>query len=81
MKTKLASFVIASLLFALPCAANSLTHKVALVNFKTCVEKSKLGKEEQANFDRMKKQMEDVLTEKEKFLKEIAKKLGPLFLF
>lgn len=50
--------------------------KVALVNFKTCVETSKLGKQEQANFEKIKKQMEDVLAEKEKALKELSAKFN-----
>lgn len=45
------------------------------INFKTCVEQSKTGKKEQANFDALKKQMETVLGEKEKALNEIASKL------
>lgn len=54
------------------------TPKVAVVNFKTCVEKSKLGQKEQANFDAMKKQMETVLLEKEKALTEIASKFNDI---
>lgn len=52
--------------------------KIAVVNFKTCVEKSKLGQKEQANFDAMKKQMETVLMEKEKALTEIASKFNDI---
>lgn len=54
------------------------TQKIAIVNFKTCVEKSKLGQKEQANFDAMKKQMETVLLEKEKSLNEIASKFNDI---
>lgn len=49
--------------------------RVALVNFKDIVEKSKLGKQEQTLFEAMRKQMENILAEKEKGLKEIADKL------
>lgn len=52
--------------------------KVAVVNFKECVEKSKLGQKEQANFDALKKQMETVLLEKEKALNEIASKFNDI---
>lgn len=52
--------------------------KIAIVNFKTCVEKSKLGQKEQANFDAMKKQMETVLLEKEKSLNDIASKFNDI---
>jgi len=48
--------------------------KIRIVNFKTCVEKSKLGQQEQGAFEGLKKQMETVLGEKEKVLTEIAAK-------
>lgn len=52
--------------------------RIALVNFKTCVEKSKLGQKEQASFDAMKKQMESILEEKEKALTEVASKFNDI---
>jgi outer membrane protein len=48
--------------------------KIRVVNFKTCVEQSKLGLQEQASFEALKKQMESVLGEKEKMLKDISGK-------
>src|SRR3990167_4018615 len=50
--------------------------KIGVVNFKYCVENSKLGKEEQANFEGIKKKMEEVLEQKEKALTEIAGKFN-----
>lgn len=50
--------------------------KIGIVNTKKCLENSKLGKQEQANFEQMKKQMETVLQEKEKQLEEIESKLN-----
>lgn len=50
--------------------------KVGVVNFKRCVEQSKLGKQEQGNFEGLKKQMETVLGEKEKTLNEMATKFN-----
>lgn len=47
---------------------------VKTVNFKECVELSKSGQQEQAAFDALKKQMENVLVEKEKTLNEMASK-------
>lgn len=47
-------------------AAQASSLKIGVVNFKRCVETSKLGKLEQANFEALKKQMESVLGEKEK---------------
>jgi len=52
--------------------------RIALVNFKTCVEKSKVGLKEQAAFDAMKKQMETILQEKEKALTEVASKFNDI---
>ena len=46
------------------------------VNFKEVVENSKLGKQEQANFEALKKQMETVLEDKDKQLNEMASKLN-----
>ena len=52
--------------------------KIAVVDFKTCVEKSKLGKQEQSAFDALKKQMETILEEKEKTLNDMADKLNDI---
>lgn len=52
--------------------------KIAIVDFKDCVEKSKLGKQEQANFDALRKQMEAILEEKEKTLNDIASKFNDI---
>lgn len=49
--------------------------RIAVVNFKQCVEQSKLGKQEQASFEALKKQAESMLQEREKALTEIAAKL------
>lgn len=54
---------------------NSAPAKIAVVNFKQCVEQSKLGKQEQASFEALKKQAESMLQDKEKALTEIAAKL------
>jgi outer membrane protein len=50
--------------------------RIGAVDFKSCVENSKLGKQEQASFEAMKNQMETVVVEKEKTLEELAGKLG-----
>lgn len=52
--------------------------KIAIVDFKVCVENSKIGKQEQANFDALKKQMETVLEEKEKTLNDMASKFNDI---
>lgn len=51
-------------------------HKVATVNFKKCVEESKVGKQEEAAFETMKKQLETGLADREKALNELAEKLN-----
>lgn len=66
----------ASMLTTASHAVDISNAKIAVVNFKTCVESSKLGQQEQANFDKMKKQMEDVLAEREKTLKEVSTKMN-----
>jgi outer membrane protein len=57
-------------------AAAEQSLRIGIVDFKACVEKSKLGKKEQANFDSLKKQMEGVLEEKEKALTEVSNKIN-----
>jgi outer membrane protein len=52
--------------------------RIAVVNFKKCVEKSKVGQKEQGNFDTLKKQMEKVLEEKEKALADVATKFNDI---
>ena len=51
---------------------------IAVVDFKACVEKSKLGLQEQASLESMKKQMETILQEKEKKLTELSAKFNDL---
>jgi len=50
--------------------------KIAVVNFKTCVDQSKMGKQEQSSFEALKKQMELSLEEKEKTMTEISEKFN-----
>ena len=86
MRLFVMSFSTAAALFCSGCAfaegANSFEQtkplRIALVNFKTCVEKSKMGQKEQAAFDAMKKQMETILEEKEKALTDVASKFNDI---
>ena len=48
---------------------------MGVVNFKECFENSKLGQQEQASFDALKKQAEQVLQEKERAMRDIDSKL------
>lgn len=47
-----------------------------IVNFGTCASDSKLGKQEQASFDSLKKQMSSILEDTEKQLNDIAAKFN-----
>ena len=53
---------------------------VGTVSFKAVIEKSAVGKEEQARFDQMRKQMEQSLGQKEKELNELAPKFNDEYL-
>lgn len=57
-----------------PGYADANNPKVGVISFKSCLEQSKIGKQEQANFDAMKKQMESILLEKGKALEAIELK-------
>lgn len=76
MALYVAPFGLATLLLcsAAPAEGNKATN-VRVINFKQCVEQSKVGKQEQTSFEALKKQMETVLEEKEKEINELAKKL------
>jgi len=63
---------------ATPAQATSL--KVGIVNFKTCFEGSKLGKQEQSRFEEIKKKLESTIEAKEKELNEMAPKFSDEYL-
>lgn len=56
------------------------TLKVGVVNLKSCFEGSKLGKQEQARFEEIKKQLEATIEAKEKELNEMAPKFSDEYL-
>jgi outer membrane protein len=56
--------------------ATTQSARIGVVNTKKCLENSKIGKQEQANFEKMKTQMESVLQTKERELEEIETKLN-----
>ncbi len=66
----------ASLVMFSASPAHAEMPKIGLVNFKNTVEKSKFGKQEQSNFEALKRQMETVLEEKEKTLTDLSGKLN-----
>lgn len=75
LSLKLAAIATALFLSSTALAAD-FQPKIGLINFKKCVEQSKIGKREEASFEAMKKQMESVVEEKEKTLSELATKLN-----
>ncbi len=54
--------------------------KIGVVNFKSCFEGSKFGKQEQARFEQIKKQLETTIEAKEKELNELAPKFSDEYL-
>lgn len=73
-------FITAIGLLSTACAAESAP-SVGVVNFTTCVSDSKLGKQEQASFELLKKQMASLLEDTEKQINELATKFNdPEFL-
>lgn len=66
-----------ALLSLAPLAAqNADVSSIGVVNFKSCIEKSKLGQAEQKSFEDLKTQMGTVLEKTEKELEEISHKLN-----
>lgn len=70
----------AASLFIASTPAAKAPGKIAVVNFKSCLEGSKLGKKEQGQFDQIKKQMESAIEAKEKELNDLAPKFKDEYL-
>jgi outer membrane protein len=73
-------FAIAMCLVLSTAMAAEKGASIGTVSFKAVIEKSKIGKEEQARFDQMRKQMEQSLEQKEKELNELAPKFNDEYL-
>lgn len=58
------------------CEAADTHQKIGVVNFSTCISDSKIGKQEQASFESLKKQLTTLLEDTEKQLTEISQKLN-----
>lgn len=78
MKKNLACTLLLALgLFSAPLVAASTPQpSVGIVNFSQCLSDSKVGKQEQASFEGLKKQMTALLEDTEKQLSEIAAKFN-----
>lgn len=75
-KKVLSLFVLLSLSTLNAASADAkFNPKIGIINFKKCVEKSNLGKQEQTSFEALKKQAEKIIQEKEKELTAIQAKL------
>ena len=65
-----------SILAVLLAISSAQAASFGTVNFTTCVTNSKLGKQEQAQFEAVRDQMEKLMKEAEKQLTELANKLN-----
>lgn len=57
-------------------AAADAKPSIGIVNFSTCIADSKLGKQEQASFESLKKQMSSLLEDTDKQINELTAKLN-----
>lgn len=82
MKKWTAALLLLLVCSAAPClsAEKMVPPQVGTVSFKSILEKSKLGKQEQARFDQMRKEMEQSIEKKEKELNEMAPKFSDEYL-
>ena len=60
----------------LATSAFAADSNLGIVNFNTCISDSKMGKQEQASFEGLKKQMSTLLEDTEKQLQELANKFN-----
>lgn len=74
MRTKLFALLVVTSLAGIKAHAGN--DSIGVVNFTTCVTDSKLGKQEQASFESLKKQMSTLLEDTEKKLSEISAKFN-----
>jgi outer membrane protein len=72
--------LMAGFVLATSAASSQQPPKVGVVNFKNCIESSKVGKQEQARFDELKKQLEKTIDTKEKELQDMSGKFSDEYL-
>jgi outer membrane protein len=76
MKSIFKTLLLSSALVAAPLLAKETPPpKIGVVNFVSCVTDSKVGKQEQASFEALKKQMSSLVEESEKQLHDLSGKL------
>jgi outer membrane protein len=71
MNRKLTGLLMSALL-----TVGALHAQIGVVNFKQCIEDSKLGKQEQATFDQMRQQMANSLEKVQKEMQEVGTKMS-----
>lgn len=71
-----ALFCLAAVCFLSLSSFTTQPPKVGVVNFKSCVEASKLGKQEQARFEEMKNSLEKSMEAKEKEINTMSPKFS-----
>lgn len=69
-----------ALVLATSAASSNNPPKIGVVNFKSCIEGSKVGKQEQARFDELKKKLESQIDTKEKEMQEMSPKFSDEYL-
>ncbi len=73
---KIISIAFLCVSFALPLSASGDNQGMGVVNFKTCIENSKTGKESQKSLESMRKEMVQILGKTEATLSELSEKLN-----
>jgi outer membrane protein len=73
-------FLSAAFILATSAVSSPQAPKVGVVNFKSCIEGSKVGKQEQARFEELKKQLEKTIETKEKELQDLSPKFSDEYL-
>lgn len=75
MRIKHHLFTLVALVAAFSMEAGVKGSSFGIVNYETCIEESKYGKQEKESFDSLKQQMISMLSDTEKQLNEVAQKL------
>ncbi len=76
MKNRFIPILLAAIGLSTAAFSAEPTPNVGIVNFGTCVSDSKLGKQEQASFESLKKQMATLLEDTEKQLGDLTAKFN-----
>jgi outer membrane protein len=76
MKQRFIPVLLTAIAFSTSAFSVELAPSFGIVNFGTCVSDSKLGKQEQASFETLKKQMSSLMEDTEKQLNDLSAKFN-----